>query len=108
VDLVGLVAVTLLFGGGTLFLLAISPVGRALASRILGRQSAVIDEDELLKEVKELRQEVDSLKAGGDPAELDALRRSLDELAERVDFAERLLAQRRDAERLAPPRGAGA
>jgi len=99
-DLTGLVAVTFLFGGGTLFLLAISPVGRALAARILGKHQAVIDEEELLKEVKELRDEVDSLHAGGDPAALQGLRRDLDELAERVDFAERLLAKQRDAARL--------
>jgi hypothetical protein len=99
-DITGLVAVTLLFGGGTLFLLAISPVGKAIAARILGKQSAVIDEDELLKEVKELRDEVDALSAGGDPAELAALRQSVDELAERVDFAERLLAKQRDSAKL--------
>ena len=99
-ELVPLVAVTLLFGGGTLFLLSISPVGRALAARILGRHSAVINEDDLLKQVKELRDEVDSLSSGGDPEALEALRRDMEQLAERVDFAERLLAQQRDKPRL--------
>jgi hypothetical protein len=99
-DLVPLVAVTFLFGGGTLFLLAISPVGRALAARILGRRSAVIDEDELLKEMKELRREVDGLSGGGDPAALEDLRRNVEQLAERLDFAERLLAQQRSSPRL--------
>jgi hypothetical protein len=35
---------------------------------------------------------------------LDELRREVAELAERLDFAERLLAQSRDGERLGPPR----
>ena len=99
-DIVPLVAVTFLFGGGTLFLLAISPVGRALAARILGRHSAVIDEDDLLKQVKELREEVDALSSGGDPEALETLRRDMEQLAERVDFAERLLAQQRDRPRI--------
>jgi hypothetical protein len=101
-ELVPLVAVTLLFGGGTLFLLSISPIGRALAARLLGRRSAVIDEDELLTEVKELRREVEAARAGGDQAALEALRHEMAELAERVDFAERLLAKHRE-----PPRVGG-
>ena len=99
-DLVPVIAVTFLFGGGTLFLLAISPVGRALAARILGRRSAVLDEDDVVKQLKELREDMDALSAGGDPAELQALRHELEQLAERVDFAERLLAQQRASPRL--------
>ena len=67
----GLFAITFLFGGGTLFLLSISPVGRALAERIRGRVPPLQD-PELL-------------------AEVDALRQEVAELHERVDFAERLL-----------------
>jgi hypothetical protein len=37
-------------------------------------------------------------------AELEDVQRRLGELEERVDFAERLLAKQRDADRLAPPR----
>jgi hypothetical protein len=37
--------------------------------------------------------------------ELEAGQQRLAELEERVDFAERLLAKQRDAERLGPPRG---
>lgn len=37
-------------------------------------------------------------------AALDELRREVAELAERVDFTERLLAKRSDAQKLAPPR----
>jgi len=83
----GVLAVVLLFGGGTLFLLSVSPVGRALAERIRGRPPAA--------------------GAGGAEdlqAELQEVRRELAELVERMDFMERLLAKARDAERLAPPR----
>ena len=55
------------------------------------------------------------LKAQGQPgagaagqeelaAAVEALRHEVAELAERVDFTERLLAKTRDGERLAPPR----
>ncbi len=103
-DLIGLVAVSLLFGGGTLFLLAISPIGKAIASRILGRRSPMVDDDDITAQLKELRHEVEALKAGGGLEELDHVRRELGELAERVDFAERLLAKQSDAGRLAHPR----
>ncbi len=36
--------------------------------------------------------------------ELEDMRRRLTEVEERLDFAERLLAQRRDVERVAPPK----
>jgi hypothetical protein len=79
-DMEGILAITFIFGGGTLFLLSISPVGRALAERIRSHGG----------------------KSGSDPdpellAEVDALRQEVSELHERVDFAERLLAQRQDA-----------
>ncbi len=76
----GLFAITFLFGGGTLFLLSISPVGRALAERIRGRVTPTQD-PELL-------------------AEVDALRQEVAELHERVDFAERLLSRPRTGRRL--------
>jgi hypothetical protein len=74
-DMEGLFAITFIFGGGTLFLLSVSPVGRALAERIRGSKPA--PDPELL-------------------AEVDALRQEVSELHERVDFAERLLAQRQE------------
>ena len=67
----GIFAITLIFGGGTLFLLSISPVGRALADRLRG-QAGPVPDPELL-------------------AEVDALRQEVAELHERVDFAERIL-----------------
>lgn len=77
-DIQGVLAVTFIFGGGTLFLLAISPVGKALADRI--------------------RHGTQPLGSGGtEPevlTELEQLRADLGELQERVDFTERLLAQK--------------
>lgn len=94
-DVIGLVAVILLFGGGTLFLLAISPIGKALAARITGKKVVVEDEDVLLGELKELRHEVEEMRH---------LPEQLSELGERVDFLERLVAKQREAERLPPAR----
>jgi hypothetical protein len=74
-DMEGLFAITFIFGGGTLFLLSVSPVGKALAERIRTRGGHPESDPQLL-------------------AEVDALRAEVSELHERVDFAERLLAQR--------------
>ena len=71
----GLFAITFIFGGGTLFFLSLSPVGNALAERIRGHGPQPAPDPELL-------------------AEVDALRADVAELHERMDFAERLLAQR--------------
>ena len=87
--MVDLIAVILLFGGGTLFLLSVSPIGRAFAARIKGRPPAAAD-------------------AGAHEdlhADMQDLRREVAELVERMDFMERLVAKSRDDERLAPPRG---
>jgi hypothetical protein len=70
-DMEALFAITFIFGGGTLFLLSISPVGKALADRLRGNAPPAHD-PELL-------------------AEVDALRQELAELQERVDFTERML-----------------
>lgn len=93
-DIIGLVAVLGLFGGGTLFLLAISPVGKALAARITGKKG-VVEGDETAEEVKELRREVDEMRH---------MTEQMSELGERVDFLERLVAKQREAERLPPVR----
>jgi chromosome condensin MukBEF ATPase and DNA-binding subunit MukB len=94
-DIVGLVAVILLFGGGTLFLLSISPIGKAFAARMLGKKGPIADDDETAEEVKELRREVEDMRH---------LPEQLSELGERVDFLERLVAKQREAERLPPVR----
>lgn len=80
-DMEGILAITFIFGGGSLFLLAVSPVGKAFAERI--------------------RHGVHPAGSGeADPhvlAELEQLRSDVTELQERVDFAERLLAQKQGA-----------
>lgn len=93
-DIIGLVAVILLFGGGTAFLLAISPIGKALAARIGGKKAA-LEDDETAEEVKELRREVEEMRH---------VNEQMSELGERVDFLERLVAKQREAERLPPAR----
>lgn len=74
-----ILAIIFLFGGATVAAVAFSPVGRALADRIRGGSG----------------------QAGGgtDPAvyeELDRLRQEVNELHERVDFSERLLAKKNE------------
>jgi hypothetical protein len=76
-DMEGVLAITFIFGGGTLFLLSVSPVGRALAERIRSHGGRSEPDPEL-------------------QADVDALRAEVSELHERMDFAERLLAQRQE------------
>jgi DNA-binding ferritin-like protein len=81
-DIEGVLAITLIFGGGTLFLLSVSPVGRAIAERIRQKGAVPMRDPELL-------------------AEVDALRQEVSELHERVDFTERLLANQKTDAKLA-------
>ena len=93
-DIVGLTAVTLLFGGLTLFLVSMSPVGKAVAGRISGKKGGLEDE-ETAALVNDLRAELDELRH---------LPEQMSELGERVDFLERMVAKQREAERLPPVR----
>ena len=68
-----------LFGGGALVGISFSPVGRAIARRLGGRDAAA--EGAALAEVEALREDLGAVKA------------ELGEVQERLDFAERLLAQ---------------
>lgn len=80
-----ILAIILIFGGGTLLALAHSPIGKALAARIRGELPP---------------------GAGADPAvldELDRLRQEMTEVQERLDFAERLLASRAEPAMLEKP-----
>lgn len=81
-DMEGVLAIIFLFGGGTAFLLSISPIGKAVAERIRARGAVPMQDPELLSEV-------------------DALRRDVSELQERVDFAERLLSQSQERPQVA-------
>jgi hypothetical protein len=80
----GILAIIFIFGGGTAFLLAISPVGRAFADRIRG---GAIVSDETIRRLEASHQEVLD--------EMDTVRRELAELHERMDFSERVLARNR-------------
>jgi hypothetical protein len=80
-DMEGILAITFIFGGGTAFLLAISPIGKAIAERIRANGAVPMQDPELL-------------------AEVDALRRDMSELQERVDFAERLLARTQERQQV--------
>ncbi len=93
-DIEGVLAIVFLFGGGTLFLLSISPVGKAVAERIRGTGNALPER---------ARRELDESRAALE-SEVQQLRSEVGDLSERMDFAERLLAKQRDADRLAPPR----
>ena len=90
-----ILAITLLFGGGTAFLLAISPVGRAIADRI--RRGGKGGSDGVAERLQE-----------GQLAlldELDAMRQDLTDVQERLDFAERILVKQRETGRLPKARG---
>jgi hypothetical protein len=78
-----ILAITFIFGGGTLVLLSISPVGKALAERIRGRIPHQGPDPEIL-------------------AELDELRAEVTEVQERLDFAERLLADKQNGRAVLP------
>ena len=79
-----ILAIIFLLGGGVVSVLAFSPVGRALADRIRGHAPDAPYDPELL-------------------AEVQALRADVGELQERVDFAERMLAQRPAHQQLRAP-----
>ena len=71
-----ILAIILIFGGGTAIAISFSPIGRAIAERIRGKAAFADPDPQVL-------------------AELDDLRGQLAELQERMDFSERLLGQAR-------------
>ncbi len=77
----GVLFIVIVFGGGMLFALSKTEIGRALAERIRGGSTQVHTDPVLVEEVERLRIEVA-------------------ELHERVDFAERLLATKREPDQL--------
>jgi Tfp pilus assembly protein PilO len=93
-DVESILAIILIFGGGTAVALGFSPIGRAVADRIRGKHALPQAED-LRAEMGEQHEAV--------VEELQQVRHELAEVAERLDFAERLLAQRRGAPQIAPP-----
>ena len=82
-----IIAIIMVFGTGMLAVVAFSPIGRAIAARLRGPvELPSVELDELRDHVAALQQQ-------------------LGELAERQDFAERMLAQARERGALGP--GAG-
>jgi len=73
--MVDILAIVLIFGGGTLIVLAFSPIGRALADRIRHRGGPAEPDPAIQEELARLRDDVA-------------------ELQERLEFTERVLAQR--------------
>jgi hypothetical protein len=94
-DIEGVLAILLLFGGGAVVAISFSPIGRAFAARIRGQSLG--DAAEVKGALAEHRESLQ--------AELDSVRHELGELGERMDFAERLLAQTR--EQALPKGGSG-
>jgi hypothetical protein len=90
-----ILAITLLFGGGTAFLLAISPVGRAIAERI--KRGGKGGPDAVTEQLQEAQLALLD--------ELDAVRQELTDVQERLDFAERILVKQRETGQL--PKGEG-
>lgn len=79
----------LVLGGGTLFLLAISPIGRAIASRIERRGE--VDED-TLEEIRNAQHVI--------AEELASVRVEIVDMNERIDFTERLLSKSRETRQI--------
>ena len=77
----GILAIILIFGGGTAIVLSFSPVGRAFAARIRGDAPAAATDQELR-------------------AEVDQLRHDVADLQERLDFTERMISKAREPERI--------
>ena len=75
-------------GGFFVWMIALSPLGKAYAEKVRGGAKAAGAAIEGREEILEA---------------LDQLRHEVAELAERVDFTERLLAKQREGDRLAPP-----
>ena len=94
-DVEGILAIIFIFGGGTAFLLAISPIGKAIAARIQGGGAGV--SDDVVQRLETSQQAV--------LEELDLLRHDVVEMQERMDFAERMLAQQRQSGALPPGTG---
>jgi hypothetical protein len=77
----GALFILIVFGGGMLVILSKTEIGRAIAERIRGERRVARTDPILIEEV-------------------DRLRADVAELQERMEFAERLLASRREANRL--------
>jgi hypothetical protein len=80
-DVEGMLAIVMIFGGGTLVAISFSQIGRAIADRIRGEKLGSEQDPILYEQVERMRVEIS-------------------ELQERVEFTERLLANSRDRDAL--------
>ncbi len=92
-----ILAIVLIFGGGAMFLLAISPIGRAVADRIRSGAPAARVGPAGEESVRRLQETQETILE-----DLEAGRQELGEVQERLDFTERLLAQQRETPRVGP------
>jgi hypothetical protein len=90
-----MVALVLIFGGGIVVALAMSPIGRAIAARIQGQVPGGSS-----SELRALKESHETLAA-----DLDSARQDIAEMQERLDFAERMLARKRDDPSFPPAGG---
>lgn len=73
-------AIIMVFGTGMIGVIAFSPIGRAIAERLRGKDANALPSEEL-----------DDMRA-----HLQSMQEQLSELAERQDFSERLIAQAKE------------
>jgi hypothetical protein len=85
-----ILAIVMVFGTGMVGIVAFSPIGRALADRLRGKQADTVPAEE----IEDLREHLQSMQT------------QLSELAERQDFTERVVAQQREKNALAPGKDA--
>ena len=88
-DIEAIVAIIAVFGSGWLGIIAFSPIGKAIAEGMRAKRGLVANED------------VDDLRA-----QVQSMQEQMSELAERQDFAERMIAQQREKGALGPARDA--
>ena len=95
---------------GVAFILLAISVGRALSGRLSpgvfrgGRNASRRDLAQAMEDVQRRLAEVEEAQRRIGAGEGDALQTRLAELEERLDFMERMLAKRRDSERLDSPK----
>ena len=95
---------------GVAFILLAISVGRALSGRLSpgvfrgGRNASRRDLAQAMEDVQRRLAEVEEAQRRLGAGEGDALQTRLAELEERLDFMERMLAKRRDSERLDSPK----
>ncbi len=83
-----ILAIIMVFGTGMVGIIAFSPIGRAIAERVRGKHAEALPTEEL----EDMR------------AQLQSVQEQLSELAERQDFAERMIAQQREKGAIGPAR----